>query len=173
MFACSTGLSPTTTKTEGETVLSEAPCEVWFYHLERAALEQVLPELLEKTLSRGWRALVRCGSTDRLEHLDSWLWAYREDSFLAHGPDHESTASRQPILLTTGPDNLNNAQALFLVDDVEAGDLAPYERCILIFDGRDEAALAGARKRWVGFKAAGYQVAYWRQGESRGWERQA
>ena len=173
MFACSTGLSPTITKTEGETVLSEAPCEVWFYHLERAALEQVLPELLEKTLSRGWRALVRCGSTDRLEHLDSWLWAYREDSFLPHGPDHESTASRQPILLTTGPDNLNNAQALFLVDDVEAGDLAHYERCILIFDGRDEAALAGARKRWVGFKAAGYQVAYWRQGESRGWERQA
>ena len=173
MFACSTGLSPTNTKTEGETVLSEAPCEVWFYHLERAALEQVLTELLEKTLSRGWRALVRCGSSDRLEHLDSWLWAYREDSFLPHGPDHESTASRQPILLTTGPDNLNNAQALFLVDDVEAGDLAPYERCILIFDGRDEAALAGARKRWVGFKAAGYQVAYWRQGESRGWERQA
>ena len=173
MFACSTGLSPTITKTEGETVLSEAPCEVWFYHLERAALEQVLPELLEKTLSRGWRALVRCGSTDRLEHLDSWLWAYREDSFLPHGPDHESTASRQPILLTTGPDNLNNAQALFLVDDVEAGDRAHYERCILIFDGRDEAALAGARKRWVGFKAAGYQVAYWRQGESRGWERQA
>ena len=32
------------------------PCEVWFYHLERTALDQALPELLEKTLAKGWRA---------------------------------------------------------------------------------------------------------------------
>ena len=153
--------------------MSEAPCEVWFYHLERASLEQVLPELLEKTLSRGWRALVRCGSAERLEHLDSWLWAYREDSFLPHGPSHEVTAPRQPILLTTSADNLNNAQVLFMVDDIDPGSVEAYARCILIFDGRDEVALAGARKRWVGFKSAGCQVAYWRQGETRGWERQA
>ena len=34
-------------------------CEVWFYHLERTSLDQALPELLEKTLARGWKALVR------------------------------------------------------------------------------------------------------------------
>ncbi|MDB5454933.1 MAG: polymerase chi subunit HolC, partial [Caulobacter sp.] len=39
--------------------MAATPCDVWFYHLERSALEQVLPELLEKTLGRGWRALVR------------------------------------------------------------------------------------------------------------------
>ena len=39
--------------------MSQGPCEVWFYHLERTALDQALPELLEKTLAKGWKALVR------------------------------------------------------------------------------------------------------------------
>ena len=34
-------------------------CEVWFYHLERSGVDQVLPELLDKTLAKGWKALVR------------------------------------------------------------------------------------------------------------------
>ena len=37
--------------------MAAAPCEVWFYHLEQTGLEQALPELLEKTLQRGWRAI--------------------------------------------------------------------------------------------------------------------
>jgi len=36
--------------------------EILFYHLERATLESVLPGLLEKSLERGWRAVVRAGS---------------------------------------------------------------------------------------------------------------
>ena len=60
--------------------------EVWFYHLERTGLEQALPELLEKTLQRGWKALVRAPEAERLEHLDSWLWTYRDESFLPHAP---------------------------------------------------------------------------------------
>jgi DNA polymerase III subunit chi len=153
--------------------MPDAPCEVWFYHLERAALDQVLPELLEKTLSRGWRALVRSGDSERIEHLDSWLWAYRDDSFLPHGTAREPSAGRQPILLTSSEDAENGAQALFVIDDAEPGDISRYERCILIFDGRDEAAVVAARRRWSAFKAAGLPVAYWRQGEARGWERQA
>jgi DNA polymerase-3 subunit chi len=154
-------------------MMSEALCEVWFYHLERSALDQVLPELLEKTLARGWRALVRSSQRERVEHLDGWLWAYRDDSFLPHGPDDEPLAGRQPILLTTRGDNANDAQALFLLDGAEAGDLSAYERCILLFDGRDDSALAVARKRWSAFKSAGHPVSYWQQGETRGWEKKA
>ena len=36
--------------------------EILFYHLERAALESVLPGLLEKSLERGWKAVVRAGA---------------------------------------------------------------------------------------------------------------
>ncbi|HLZ82034.1 MAG TPA: DNA polymerase III subunit chi [Caulobacteraceae bacterium] len=149
-----------------------SPCEVWFYHLERTSLEQVLPELLEKTLSRGWRARVRTAEPGRIEALDSWLWTYRDDSFLPHGVTGQPFADHQPILLGGEPDNPNGAQALFLLDG-EPGDLAGYERCVVIFDGRDEPALQEARALWSRYRKAGHAVTYWRQGGSRGWEKQA
>jgi DNA polymerase-3 subunit chi len=146
--------------------------EVWFYHLERTGLEQALPELLEKTLQRGWKALVRLREADRLQQLDGWLWTYRDDSFLPHGSDDETGAGRQPILLTTGFENPNRADALFLVDGAEPGDLAGYTRCVVLFDGADEAQLAVARAQWSAVKASGVSVSYWKQ-QARGWEKQA
>ncbi|HYP56997.1 MAG TPA: DNA polymerase III subunit chi, partial [Beijerinckia sp.] len=59
--------------------------EVWFYHLLRQPLERVLPNLLEKSLERGWRAVVQTVSEERLDALDELLWTYSEPSFLAHG----------------------------------------------------------------------------------------
>lgn len=153
--------------------MAEAACEVWFYHLERSTLDQVLPELLERTLARGWRAIVRTPDGERLEHLDGWLWSYREASFLPHGLGEEPMAERQPIVLTSGLANPNGAEVLFLIDGAEPGALDGFARCILLFDGRDEAALATARQRWKGFKDAGLPVSYWRQGAERGWEKQA
>jgi DNA polymerase-3 subunit chi len=152
--------------------MTEGPCEVWFYHLERTSLDQALPELLEKTLARGWRALVRGASRERVEHLDGWLWSYRDDSFLPHGVEGEPLAERQPILITTAMENLNRADALFLIDGAEAGEIGDYARCVLLFDGRDEAAVAAARGRWPAFKAAGCAVSYWRQGEAGGWRKE-
>lgn len=149
-----------------------APCEVWFYHLERTGLDQALPELLEKTLARGWRALVRAQDKDRIEHLDGWLWSYREDSFLPHAPADEPGAARQPILLTTAQDNPNQADALFLIDGAEPGALEPYTRCVVLFDGNDEDALKTARRQWTQVKGTGLPVSYWRQ-KGRGWEKQA
>ena len=153
--------------------MADGAGDVWFYHLERTSLDQALPELLEKTLARGWKALVRGGSRERVEHLDGWLWSYRDDSFLPHGVDQEPLAERQPILITTGMENANNADALFLIDGAEPGDVSAYERCVLLFDGRDEAALAAARGLWSGFKQAGATVSYWRQAETGGWRKEA
>ena len=147
--------------------MTAAPCDVWFYHLERTSLDHALPELLEKTLARGWRALVRTPSRDRVDHLDGWLWSYRDDSFLPHGVE------RQPVLITTEMENANQANALFLIDGAEPGDVAGYERCVLMFDGRDEAAVKEARGRWSAFKAMGATVSYWRQGETGGWRKEA
>ena len=152
--------------------MGEGSCEVWFYHLERTALDQALPDLLEKTLAKGWRAVVRATTAERLARLDSLLWTYRDDSFLAHGLADEPDAARQPILLTTGGDNLNHADALFLIDGAEDGTFAGYKRCVDLFDGRDPHAVEAARARWRAAKALGVDLAYWKQG-AKGWERQA
>jgi DNA polymerase-3 subunit chi len=152
--------------------MSEQACEVWFYHLERTSLDQALPELLEKTLSRGWKALVRTPLPERVEHLDGWLWSYRDESFLPHGAAAEPNSERQPVLLTTGFENPNGADALFLVDGAEPGELNGFARCVVLFDGADEGQLAGARALWGKIKADGLPVSYWKQ-QARGWEKQA
>jgi DNA polymerase-3 subunit chi len=152
--------------------MSAAACEVWFYHLERTGLDEVLPELLEKTMARGWKALVRAQAPERIEHLDGWLWRYRDESFLPHAPAGEPNAERQPVLLTTDFDNPNGAEALFLVDGAEPGDLSGFARCMVLFDGADAVQLAEARGLWKRIKADGLPVAYWKQ-QARGWEKQA
>ena len=152
--------------------MSDAKPEIWFYHLERSTLDQVLPGLLEKTLQRGWRALVRGAVSHRLDDIDEHLWTYRDDSFLPHGTADEPQTARQPILLTLAMDNPNAADVLFVVDGAEPGDLAGYARCMIVFDGRDEAQLALARSQWKAVKANGHPAVYWKQQE-RGWEKQA
>ena len=152
--------------------MSETTCEVWFYHLERTGLDQALPELLEKTLARGWKALVRTALPERVEHLDGWLWSYRDESFLPHGPAEEPNAPRQPVVLTTGFENPNDADALFLVDGAEPGELAGFARCVVLFDGADDGQLAGARALWSRIKGDGLPVSYWKQ-QARGGEKQA
>ena len=147
--------------------------EIWFYHLERSTLGQVLPGLLEKTRERGWRAVVRAADARLLDEIDERLWTYREDSFLAHGRAGDPHPERQPILLTESLENPNAAQALFIVDGAELGDTEALERCFIIFDGRDEASLTGARARWKTLKDAGADLAYWKQSPEGRWEKAA
>lgn len=152
--------------------MADAP-EVWFYHLERSDAFDVLPQLLERTLARGWRALVRSPFEDRLKALDTALWTARRESVLPHGVAGGEHDARQPILLTTAEDNPNGAQALFLVDGAEAGSLDGLARALDLFDGRDPAALSAARARWKVAKAAGAVVSYWKQMETGSWVKQA
>jgi DNA polymerase-3 subunit chi len=145
--------------------------ELWFYHLERSELSRALAPLLEKSLQRGWRALVRGGSPERLDELDAVLWTYRDDSFLPHA--REGDPKRQPVWLTSEGGNPNGAQVLFLLDGAEPGDLSGFERACLMFDGRDEAALELARSRWKQAKADGIVASYWRESAGGKWEKQA
>jgi DNA polymerase-3 subunit chi len=146
--------------------------ELWFYHLEQTGLEAALAPLLEKCMERGWRALVRGGVEERLDSLDATLWTYRDQSFLPHGRAGRDEPERQPIYLTGAAGNPNHAQALFAIDGADVDDLSQFERTIMLFDGRDEAALASARSRWKSAKDAGTAVSYWRQSESGRWEKQ-
>ena len=45
-----------------------------------------------------------------------------------------------------------------------------YERLVILFDGADEEARAGARAQWSELKAAGFTPSYWRQGDTGAWE---
>ena len=144
--------------------------EVLFYHLTASPLEASLPELLERSLARGWRVVLRCGSEAGLAALDAMLWTYRDDAFLPHGTAGRRHAGAQPVYLTLGDENPNGANVLMLVDGA---------RATIGRDGRLRAHLpdlrrprrprasrppapTGARSR-----AAGLPAKYWAQEQGR------
>jgi DNA polymerase III subunit chi len=147
--------------------------EALFYHLEHFPLERVLPSLIEKSLERNWRVIVRSGSQERLDALDLHLWTYRDDSFLPHGTAKDGPAEAQPVYLTLANDNPNDAHVLFLVEGAEFGDQESYERIVYLFDGRDEDALAQARASWKIAKATGIPTTYWQQEAAGRWVKRA
>lgn len=151
--------------------ISERKTEVLFYHLERQGLEAVLPSLVEKTLERGWRAVVQAGSEERLAAIDLALWTYKEDSFLAHGSAKDRHAAEQPVYLTTGSDTPNGAGVRFLVDGAETQDFSGFVRLVFMFDGNDGEAAARARQQWTAAKSAGCPVTYWQQSAAGKWEK--
>lgn len=142
---------------------------VRFYHMTRTTLEQALPLMLEKTLERGQRAVVRAGSEARVEALSTRLWTYHDRAFLPHGTVKDGRAERQPVWLTVEDEAPNGAEVLFLTDGATSQKVGDYALCVLLFDGGDDEALAQARSQWKALKELGHEVTYWQQDDEGRW----
>jgi DNA polymerase III subunit chi len=134
-----------------------------FYHLTRSPVEATLAMLLPKSLAQGWHVVVRGTDAARMGWLDEKLWLGPEDGFVPHGVAGGAHDADQPVLLTTGDAVPNGAQCLMVMDgaEVTAEESAAVERVCVLFDGNDEAALAGARAQWTGLTGAGIGAQYW------------
>jgi DNA polymerase-3 subunit chi len=146
--------------------------EIRFYHLEQRRVDQTLPGLLERALEEGRRVLVRASSDEMVAALNERLRTYDDASFLPHGAAGDGDPMTQPIFLTSEPDNPNAATMLVRLSRVETGEADDaFDLVVLMFDGRDEAALAHARGEWRRFKDLGRTISYWRESDEGGWER--
>lgn len=154
-------------------IAQSTPPEVMFYHLDRQPLDAALPLLVEKTLERGWRAVIQAGSEERVSALDALLWTYKPDSFVPHGASNDGDGARQPVYLTAKDENPNRADVRFLVDGASLERYTGYRRVVVMFNGRDELAVKDARDQWRRAKADGCGVTYWQQTATGGWEKKA
>lgn len=143
--------------------------EILFYELETRPLEAALPDLLSRSLAKGWRAVVQFGSDERLAELDSHLWTYDDTSFLPHGSRAEGNAEDQPVWLTCYEDNPNGADIRFYVDGATTDAFDGYQRIVFLFDSVDGEAKNRAREAWKKARAAGCEATYWRQDENGRW----
>lgn len=145
--------------------------EVRFYHLTEVPLERALPTMLERTIERGFNAVVRGGHAGRLGFLDTHLWTYGDGTFLPHGTAADGHGAKQPIWLTTGEDVPNGARALFLIDGAGAlaEEMARMEISAVLFDGHDAGAVDAARGQWRDVTGAGLSAVYWAQEDDGRW----
>ena len=142
--------------------------EVLFYHLEKSRFTEVLPGLLEKSLARGWSAVVKAGSDDAATALDEHLWTYRDESFLPHGRDSDDPLC--PITIVTEGNSANGRDVLFLVAGaaLDVSVCEKFTRTILMFDAE---GAADAREAWKAVKATPHEATYWRQSAGGRWKK--
>jgi len=147
--------------------------EIRFYHLQRRPLEWALPLLLEKTLERGWRAVVMARSKERVEALNGLLWTYSKDGFLPHGSSGDPYPGQHPVWLTETDENPNGATVLFLTGGAESAKVDQYDLCCELFDGNADDAVTAARVRWKRYLESAHALTYWWQSDNGSWEKKA
>lgn len=143
--------------------------EIRFYHLTARTFEQTLPVLLDRTLQRGWRAVVCVGSEERVESLAGHLWTYSKEGFLPHGTKRDGFAEEQPVWISDHVENPNAAQVLFLGDGAESDGNGAFATVCDLFDGNDPEAVQAARGRWKRLRDAGHTLVYYQQDEAGAW----
>jgi DNA polymerase-3 subunit chi len=135
-------------------------------------VDEALPTLLEHALEEGRRVLVRAASDEMVAALNERLWTYDDASFLPHGAAGDGDPMTQPVFLTTELENSNAATMLVRLSGAETGDADDaFDLVVILFEGRDEAALALARGEWRRLKDQGRAISYWRESDEGGWER--
>ena len=144
-----------------------------FYHVTQSPVEGVVETLLTRALAQGWRVELRGVSPERMDWLDQKLWLGPEEEFLPHGLAGGPHDALQPVLLTTTP-RPEGRQAVMTLDGAEVtpGEVAAAERVWILFDGRDEVAVARARDQWKALTGAGTAAQYWSE-ESGRWQKKA
>jgi DNA polymerase-3 subunit chi len=146
---------------------------VRFYHLEQKTLDQALPEILGKALSGDHRIVVKIGDKAQLPRMNDHLWTFSPQSFLPHGTEKDGHAEEQPIWLTDKDENPNQADVLILTDGATSENIADYNLCCEMLDGRNPEAVSAARARWKSYKEQSFEISYWQQDEAGRWQNKA
>tara|TARA_R110002095_G_scaffold88639_2_gene77436 strand:+ start:2467 stop:2919 length:453 start_codon:yes stop_codon:yes gene_type:complete len=146
--------------------------DISFYQLTQGSLEKSVAKLLEKVYLAGLKSVLFFETNDALEIYNKLLWTFSSKTFLPHGSSKEGQSKEQPLWLTTIFENPNEADVLAYVEGSTISDFANFKRCLDIFNGHDDYAVTGARKRWKAYKEAGHTLTYWKQNEKGRWEKQ-
>lgn len=150
--------------------------QINFYHTTGdtpAALDAILPPLLEKALASGAQPLIICPTESRSHRLDETLWTFTDTSFLPHATHDSKHAEAQPILLTHAEVELP-AHAVHRLPVVLAGaetalNTITADKILYLFTAA-ESDVSRARPLFKSLKAAGHTVTYWQQ-TSTGWSK--
>ena len=144
--------------------------EVSFYHLTSTPLDRALPMLMIKILEMPTRALVVADSEEQLTQLNQTMWTYPQWAFIPHGTKEDGDPMDHPIFLSTNEENVNKADVLVLADgQMNSKTLGSYKKCLILFDGQDEAKVKNARESWKTLKDAGHALKYFKQKDDGSW----
>ncbi len=143
--------------------------DIRFYHMEQAILDQALPTIAMKAWQSGQRVMIKVPDKKESARLNDHLWTFRADIFLPHGADGDNHPLKQPIFITAGNDNVNDAKILILTHGCTHDTVGDFDMVCEMLDGRVESQIADARARWKTYKADNHGLTYWQQDDNGKW----
>ncbi|WP_034158515.1 DNA polymerase III subunit chi [Sphingomonas sp. ERG5] len=145
--------------------------QVDFYHLTTMPLDRVLPQIAEKIVSGGGRLLIVAESERQRSAIDTLLWSYSTESFLAHGRAGEGDDAAQPVLIAETADAANTARNVALADGLWREEALGFDRAFHLFDAD---RIIEARTAWKALAdRGGIERRYWKQNDNGRWEQAA
>ncbi len=117
--------------------------EINFYHSDENVAKPIAALLL-KALEDKKNTLIFCESEAQLKEIDASLWSYGRSSFIPHVTDSDVDFDfkRQPILLTTKEENLNEASYLIFLTEPSEKFISGFKRVFYFFEDGGKAASA-------------------------------
>ncbi|MEQ9115500.1 MAG: DNA polymerase III subunit chi [Rickettsiales bacterium] len=143
--------------------------EVSFYQITVSPLERVLPKILEKVYEDlEHRCFILCEDETQLAELNDSLWAIGGRNFLPHDTTKCKDPDKQPILLGTEINNINNSDVLIVLKDYfeESNE---FKKVFDIFHGLKGNDLEMARERYKKYRDMGCQLKFWKQDAEGKW----
>lgn len=127
-----------------------------FYQLnsERHRYDQVVCQLCQKAYDSKQLTLLLTHDAQQSKHLDHKLWTFRDDSFVPHDCEQDSS-SPTPILIHDNPDPRGDRQLLINLSSEIPPYFAQFERVIeLVTEDNKQQA----RAHYSFYKERGYPL---------------
>ena len=145
-----------------------------FYQQAGDDVPQLAAQLADKCVSSGKKLVIYCAE-EQASAISRALWVLQDQSFLAHGIDHQDGAEFADIWISTDVSlNPIDAEYAMPLSGLTLPDMSQFERHFILFNGKDDIALSNAREKWKDF-AQDYKghCRYFAKSEEGRWEPKA
>jgi DNA polymerase-3 subunit chi len=140
-----------------------------FYQALPGNREKASCQLLEKCYKGDYKVLVRLSNEELQESLNKSLWTFAQKAFVPHGSKNDPLPEVQPIYITTGTENPNEANVLMLVGTID-GIYDEFQRVFVVFDAIDTSLVNLIKGAIEKLQTSSNQVSYYKQNTKGGWD---
>ena len=110
---------------------------------------RIVCELAEKCYLSDKRVVIYSKQVEECKKIDTLLWTWKQNSFIPHiYIDELSAAHREPIIVTTKINTLEDYDTLILMDPLPLKDISQFGLVIDFAEKYDSHALAESRERF-------------------------
>lgn len=130
--------------------------QVYFVELAVPQKARYVCDIVEKFYRDGQKVAIFTKEKKDALQLDQQLWVWKPESFIPHRMvDEQAASDEEPVLITSSPDNLPQAEALIQFDPIPAERMSGFKYVIDFAETYRKDKLHASRERFKQIRDAG------------------